>query len=58
MLLAEPPFDAVFQRSWPNDAGVTIAAPTQVFVDLLTGPGRSPSEAEALLTWVQLNERA
>jgi hypothetical protein len=57
VLLAEPPFDAVFERSWVNDAGVTIAAPSQVFVDLLTGPGRNPSEAEALLAWVQRNER-
>jgi len=58
VLLAEPPFDAVFQRSWTNDAGVTIAAPTQVFVDLLTGPGRSASEAEALLSWMQRNDGA
>jgi hypothetical protein len=58
VLLAEPPFDAVFERSWVNGAGVTIAAPSQVFVDLLTGPGRSPSEAEALLAWMQRNERA
>ncbi len=58
VLLAEPPFDAVFERSWVNGAGVTKAAPSQVFVDLLTGPGRSPSEAEALLAWMQRNESA
>ena len=58
VLLAEPPFGAVFERSWVNGAGVTIAAPSQVFVDLLTGPGRNPSEAEALLAWMQRNERA
>ncbi len=57
-LLAEPPFDAVFERSWVNDSGVVIAAPSQVFVDLLTGPGRSPSEAGALLNWMQRNESA
>lgn len=30
----------------------------QVAVDLLTGPGRNPSEAVALLDWMAANERA
>jgi hypothetical protein len=36
--------------------GVTTAAPSQIAVDLLTGPGRSPSEARALLDWMEANE--
>jgi hypothetical protein len=47
MLLA--PFDGlVFERSW-KDAGLTLVAPSQAAVDLLTSPGRGPSEAEAIL---------
>lgn len=34
------------------------AAPSQVAVDLLTGPGRSSSEADAFLDWMQENENA
>ncbi len=37
--------------------GVTTAAPSQIAVDLLTGPGRSPSEGQALLDWMEANER-
>ena len=47
MLLA--PFDnVVFERTW-KDGGLTLVAPSQVAVDLLTSPGRAPSEAEAIL---------
>ncbi|WP_137726484.1 type IV toxin-antitoxin system AbiEi family antitoxin [Prescottella subtropica] len=56
VLLAEPSTDVVFARSLANDAGVTCAAPAQVAVDLLTGPGRSPSEAEELIEWMVRNE--
>ena len=35
-----------------------LAAPTQVVVDLMTGPGRSPNEAEELLEWMKRNERS
>jgi hypothetical protein len=37
--------------------GVNTTAPSQTAVDLLTGPGRSPSEGEALLDWMEANER-
>jgi hypothetical protein len=37
---------------------VRIAAVSQVAVDLLTGPGRNPSEATALLDWMTANESA
>ena len=47
MLLA--PFDdVVFERTW-KDAGLTLVAASQAAVDLLTSPGRAPSEAEAIL---------
>lgn len=37
--------------------GVCLAAPSQIAVDLLNGPGRSPSEGEALLDWMETHER-
>ena len=47
MLLA--PFDdVVFERTW-KDGGLTFVAASQAAVDLLTSPGRAPSEAEAIL---------
>jgi hypothetical protein len=43
------PFDeVVFERTW-MDKGLTFTAPSQVAADLLTSPGRAPSEAEAIL---------
>lgn len=56
VLLAEPEIDVVFDRTLHNRNGVNIAAPAQVVVDLMTGPGRSPSEAEELLSWMSINE--
>lgn len=59
VLLAEPESDAVFQRTTTAGAsGLTIAAPSQVAVDLLTGPGRNPSEGQELLDWMERNESA
>ncbi len=57
VLLAEPFDGVVFERTQLID-GVTYAAPSQAAADLLTGPGRAPQEAEALLTWMGKNERA
>jgi hypothetical protein len=43
------PFDeVVFERTWKAES-LTIVAPSQAAVDLLTSPGRAPSEAEAVL---------
>lgn len=36
--------------------GVRLAAPSQIAIDLLSGPGRSPSEGEALLDWMENHE--
>jgi len=57
VLLAAAASDVVFAR--PVVAGgVTYAAPSQVAVDLLTGPGRSAAEGQALLEWMEADERA
>ncbi len=50
-------YDVVFDRAELRD-GIYVAATSQVAVDLLTGPGRNPSEAVALLDWMESNERA
>lgn len=49
--------DIVFDRAELFD-GVRMAAPSQIAVDLLTGPGRNPSEAVAMLDWMERDERA
>jgi hypothetical protein len=58
VILAEPEFEVVYERAPTNQDGVVVAAPTQVVVDLMTGPGRSPSEAEELLEWMKRNEQS
>jgi len=56
VILAQPKFDVVFDRSARDETGVIMAAASQVVVDLMTGPGRNPNEAEQLLNWMQSNE--
>ena len=54
-VLAEP-FDAVaFDRRTQRD-GIYYAAFSQVAADLLTSPGRGPSEAEELIRWMERHE--
>jgi hypothetical protein len=55
--LAVGDYDVVFERTQVVD-GLRLAAVSQVAVDLLTGPGRNPSEAVALLGWMEHNEPA
>ena len=55
VLLVEPKGDFVFERA-VEEGGITYVAPSQAVADLLTGPGRSPSEAEAVLDWMRENE--
>lgn len=57
VLLVEPDDDYVFLRPVEQDA-LRFAAPAQVAVDLLAGPGRSPDEGKALIRWMQANEPA
>jgi hypothetical protein len=47
-MLLGPFDDVVFERTW-QDGGITVVAVSQAAVDLMTGPGRAPSEAEAVL---------
>lgn len=55
VLLVEP-FDSVaFERTWKRD-DLIFCALSQVAADLLTSPGRGPSEATQLLRWMQENE--
>lgn len=56
VLLAEPFDPVVYDRSTKRDE-LTVAAPTQVVADLLTGSGRMPSEGDELLAWMKGNER-
>lgn len=55
--LASGDYDVAFERTQVVD-GLRLAAVSQVAVDLLTGPGRNPSEAGALLEWMESNEPA
>ncbi len=57
-VLIGQPFDpVVFDRTERED-GITYARVTQVAADLMTGPGRGPSEAEGLIEWMEANEEA
>ena len=49
------PFDLVVFDRTEKDGGITYARLTQVATDLMTGPGRGPNEAEALIEWMRLN---
>lgn len=55
--LAAGDYDVVFERTQEVD-GLRVAAVSQIAVDLLTGPGRNPSEAAELLGWMENNESA
>jgi hypothetical protein len=57
IVLAEPFDPVVFERSLVRD-DVQVVAPTQLAADLLTGPGREPSEGNELLSWMRDNEGA
>ena len=49
-----PPFVAL-RRSAVSRSGLKTAAPAQIVADMLTGPGREPEEAEALMEWMKTN---
>lgn len=57
VLITSARADAVFERTQELD-GVTIVAPSQAVVDLLTAPGRGAEQARALLDWMEKNESA
>ncbi|MBH0775755.1 hypothetical protein IT779_05580 [Nocardia sp. NEAU-351] len=58
VLLAVPAYPVLFARSGKGFQDIRIAAPTQVAADLMTGPGRGPSEAQELLNWMGTNEQS
>lgn len=55
--LVRPLDPVVFARSWV-DEGIRYAALSQVAADLLTSPGRGPSEGEELIAWMRKNTDA
>ena len=57
VVLVEPFDPVVFERTIERD-GLRCVAASQLAVDLLTGPGREPSQGEEMLTWMEQNEDA
>jgi len=57
VLLLEPHDDLVFDGAVQRD-GMWYAAVSQVAADLLTSPGRGPSEGEELIGWMQEHEES
>jgi hypothetical protein len=55
VMIAQASYDAVFARRQPWQ-GVWVTAPSQTAVDLMTGPGRNPAEAQEMLDWMEGNE--
>ena len=55
VVLLEPLDAVVFDRPVDRD-GLRCVAPSQLAVDLLTGPGREPSQGEQMLQWMEKNE--
>lgn len=55
VLIAGTDYDVVFDRTI-HHGGLRFVAPGQAAVDLLTAPGRGPSEGQALLDWMQNHE--
>jgi hypothetical protein len=50
------PYDPIVYERTSQKKGVTVAALSQIVVDLLTSPGRGPNEGEALIEWMRANE--
>ena len=55
VVLLEPLDPVVFDRTVERD-GLRCVAPGQLAVDLLTGPGREPSQGQQMLKWMERNE--
>ena len=53
--LLEPYDPVVFDRTIER-GGLVCVAPSQLAVDLLTGPGREPSQGDEILEWMERNE--
>lgn len=46
-----------FNLRFDEESAVNMAAPSQVAIDCLSGNGRMPAEGEALIEWMQQNEK-
>ncbi len=57
VLLIEPTDSGVFTGIVKQD-GVSFVAASQAAADLLTSPGRGPTEAEELISWMSTHEEA
>ncbi len=55
VVIIEPLDPVVFDRAVDRD-GLRCVAPSQLAADLLTGPGREPSQGEHVLKWMERNE--
>ena len=55
VVLLEPLDPVVFDRTVERD-GLRCVAPSQLAVDLLTGPGREPLQGEEMLKWMEKGE--
>lgn len=53
--IAATAYDSIFKRSKVIDR-VSYASVSQIAIDLLSGPGRNPSEGKELLSWMKKNE--
>ena len=51
------PYDPIVYERTSQKTGVTVAALSQIAVDLLTSPGRGPNEGDALIEWMCTNEQ-
>lgn len=56
MILAEPYEPVVFKQTWAADGSPYVSV-AKLAVDCLTGPGRMPSEGDALLEWMRSNPK-
>ncbi len=54
-ILVRPEGQAVFNGS-SEETGLWWAAPSQVAIDCLAGSGRMPSEGEAVIEWMRVNQ--
>lgn len=57
-VLIAKPFDPVVYERATSEDGLTYASASQTAVDLLTSPGRGPTEGEALMQWMKAHEDA
>jgi hypothetical protein len=56
LIILRPPNDLPFVLI-EKEKGLRYAAPSQVAIDCLSGPGRMPAEGEALIAWMTVNEQ-